>query len=382
MTHLQVVERKDSAGTIIAFSARRTPSGKFTFWRLLSQVPMNVVFVNDPSSGWYLDGVPEHPSPDALSAALLDACRGLGDGLPVFTMGSSMGAYAALFYGARVRADRIIAFAPEVCLGLPYGRSVASVKNCRAGDGDIGGLAFKNPARALILSGDNDVVDYYSSCAFRRANPALDVRLLRNAGHNIPHFLSERLDLADFVVRYLTTDDHRLFDESAFSRETDFEAARAVQAFFVACHQKRPAPADLSHVARLAERNPDWGLIRYLEGLRLELQGKEAQARAHYRAAVAAMPNFWRAGAKYAASLIRAGEYAEAEAQLRAHYAKRPSNAALAFALSKLHEKQNCVALAIDALERLDRRELDAAHRVALKERFAKLRAKLDAKFA
>src|SRR5687767_8535393 len=99
MDSIQRISKDGARDVIVAFSARDTERGRFTFWSVLKGVHANVVFVNDYSNGWYLQGTPEFGSHDEFVQALRDRIAAMtGAGGRLFTLGSSMGAYAALRY--------------------------------------------------------------------------------------------------------------------------------------------------------------------------------------------------------------------------------------------------------------------------------------------
>jgi hypothetical protein len=83
----------------------------FEFRRILKDVPVNKIFVRDIAQGWYQHAI------QGRSVQTQELFQGpnltrSADGQRVF-IGSSMGGFAALMFGALLGADRVIAFAPQ-----------------------------------------------------------------------------------------------------------------------------------------------------------------------------------------------------------------------------------------------------------------------------
>ncbi|HHQ4088202.1 TPA: hypothetical protein ACSPZB_004799, partial [Citrobacter freundii] len=66
----------------------------------------------------------DYPSEDKLIKFLEECKRKYIKGGKLWILGTSMGAYAALKYGAELKADRIVAFNPENTLGMTFSKSI------------------------------------------------------------------------------------------------------------------------------------------------------------------------------------------------------------------------------------------------------------------
>lgn len=102
------------AGTMVAFSSLGTGAGivPAEFRAALMKSPAEAYFVKDFSRLWYQRGLHPHASTRQEATALLagilkDAPR------PWLFVGASAGAFAALWFGASLGADRIAAFSPQ-----------------------------------------------------------------------------------------------------------------------------------------------------------------------------------------------------------------------------------------------------------------------------
>jgi hypothetical protein len=83
---------------------------------------INKILVRDSGNAWYhrrIAGLGEHP--DETAAALRDMVRRIAPSR-IITIGQSMGAYAAIMFGALLEAHQVIAFGPLSFLDLEQAR--------------------------------------------------------------------------------------------------------------------------------------------------------------------------------------------------------------------------------------------------------------------
>jgi len=193
---------RDSSALLVIFSATGRHDGTFDFDTIVFDRAMSILRVNDPVNGWYQHGVP------GLGHSIDETCDLIGeiaDDLGVDTiccMGSSMGAYAALLYGARLNA-RILAFVPDTRLQVPWSysrkmmpeRAVPVVR-------DLIQTLTRMQGVAQIVVGELDAMDLWH-VARLPALPHVYLASLPGVGHGIPRVLKENghLDkvLADFL---------------------------------------------------------------------------------------------------------------------------------------------------------------------------------------
>lgn len=118
------VSRKEGAvNTLFAFSHVGYPEGKFALSGELADIDANVVFVNTTDNSWYQSGAgTEIPTINQLRDVLLQIKTELPS-QKTYTVGMSMGGYAAVLFGGLLYADAVLAFTPEINIGLNHGRS-------------------------------------------------------------------------------------------------------------------------------------------------------------------------------------------------------------------------------------------------------------------
>lgn len=86
---------------------------RFEFCRILEGVPAKTMYIRDVSQSWYHGHLPGvGVGVEALREAIAGVREDAGS-KRVVCVGNSMGGYAALLLGSLVRADRVVAFAPQ-----------------------------------------------------------------------------------------------------------------------------------------------------------------------------------------------------------------------------------------------------------------------------
>lgn len=111
-----------SETTVVAFSGigilgPQPVPPVFEFQSILVEFPVTKIFVRDLKQAWYLGGVAQ------LGSSLSESVERLGEILAeiapkkLVMIGNSSGAYAALVFGAMLRADVVYAFSPRTFFG-------------------------------------------------------------------------------------------------------------------------------------------------------------------------------------------------------------------------------------------------------------------------
>lgn len=115
--------RSGSPKLVILFAAINMKENQFNFWQLGREIDENIVFVNDTSNQWYLNGIP------SLGRSLDETMLRLREWITylnieeVYCIGTSMGGHAAIHYGIELNAN-ILSFPAEIILREPHSRSI------------------------------------------------------------------------------------------------------------------------------------------------------------------------------------------------------------------------------------------------------------------
>lgn len=113
------IEEPGAEAMVVLFAGFRGGFGRlpeFEFRKTVSGVRAHKLFFRDPSTFWYLRGVPGVGSSANDVAAHVRACRERWGAKRVVTVGNSSGGYAAILFGLLAGADEVHAFAPKTRL--------------------------------------------------------------------------------------------------------------------------------------------------------------------------------------------------------------------------------------------------------------------------
>jgi hypothetical protein len=109
----------DATTLLIAFAGigPRDRPPTFSFLNAVADLHASKVFVRDPHRAWYHRGVPGLGESIDEVAAALKRIAGASGARRVVTLGTSVGAYAAVLFGRLIDADLVLAFAPPTVIG-------------------------------------------------------------------------------------------------------------------------------------------------------------------------------------------------------------------------------------------------------------------------
>ncbi|MGR3467045.1 MAG: tetratricopeptide repeat protein [Shimia sp.] len=240
--------REGARALVIVFGAKDLASEAFNFHQTARALEAHVLFVNNGANHWYQDGVPGLGEGAAATTQMMRAwatALGVAD---VVTLGTSMGAYGAIQYGAALGA-RILAFSTDVTLCAPGSQSSEHYTGSGAPScGDLRGPLREHRPQLTLYVGERDVGDLASAAAIAEALPSARIVSVLGAGHILPSFLTRRALLSPIMQAVLEDREppqldcagiawtrgayiNHLVDASFALRAQDFEAAaRAAEA--------------------------------------------------------------------------------------------------------------------------------------------------------
>lgn len=179
---IQTVDR-NAPLTVVAFSGIAPQNHVYEWMTALSDLPVNVIGVQDPHETWWGDCM------DEALAALRDA---LGSKRWV-ALGASAGGYGAVLFGTTLCADRIVTFVPQTARGATK-RALGDARwasyCARTQPGDLADWG----AGVEVHIGD-DPLDVMHAERLRGA------RIMRHPaiGHDLPHVLKRERRLAPIL---------------------------------------------------------------------------------------------------------------------------------------------------------------------------------------
>jgi len=108
----------DSKTMLLTFGGMRSTAGiaSFEFVALTRAFGVKRMFVRDPRQSWYHRGMPQHGTTLESVGEVLRELLQEHDVERLVTVGNSSGGYAALVFGALLRADVALAFSPQTTL--------------------------------------------------------------------------------------------------------------------------------------------------------------------------------------------------------------------------------------------------------------------------
>jgi|GEM_PF-5897700 len=142
---------------LVVFAAANARS--FTFYNTTRGLPCDVLYVRDPrKNAWYQDGFVATPGIEGATAFLQDLAAPYAR---VVVSGASMGGYAAILFGSRIGATRILALGPQTQLNHSYSRSPRRDVALRVPDLSAE-IAASPPGQIHMMVGVLDAVDYFN----------------------------------------------------------------------------------------------------------------------------------------------------------------------------------------------------------------------------
>ena len=110
---LEVKEGSEVAFVVFGGIAEGIGVPPFEFRRMMAEIPVSTLYVRDVSQAWYHLGIDDGDrSLEGAAEHIAKVLSGIGARRTVF-IGNSMGGFAAILLGQKLKADRIIAFAPQ-----------------------------------------------------------------------------------------------------------------------------------------------------------------------------------------------------------------------------------------------------------------------------
>jgi Flp pilus assembly protein TadD/dienelactone hydrolase len=203
------VDREYGSDTVlIIFSHIGYPAGKFAMSNALANISATKIFINCRDSAWYQQGIEGVSSSiDETVVVLTELLEKIAPAR-VFTTGMSMGGYAALLFGLKLKCDAVLAFTAEVAVGAEHLRSFTLNKR-KVYDykyRSLANLVWQNSSTKIFgIYGAYDLVDL---ALLSTIAPAIEKRELFtlhlvSGGHQVTH----RLDIPSIVGK--------LFEEGA-----------------------------------------------------------------------------------------------------------------------------------------------------------------------
>lgn len=188
----------------VFFGARDLVPGRFNFPQTGRNLAAHRLFLNNGTNDWYQHGIPGFGADFAACCARLrDWQMALGAG-ELCLIGTSMGGFGALRYGAALGA-RVLAFSSDSAIGVPGSQSAAHYLGSRpAPCPDLRPAVMAAPATAdlTLIVGERDAADLVAAHQLKGTG-RVRVLTVVGADHYVPPFLSRRGLLEPLLRRFV-----------------------------------------------------------------------------------------------------------------------------------------------------------------------------------
>ncbi len=253
---LQRADTTEPVPLLICFSS--VAATTFTFYRLTQDMPCDRLYIRDPRlKAWYQHGVvsPEGHLDDLL--ALIASVR--RENQPVYCLGSSMGGYAAIYFGLKLKVSRVFALIPQITLWRRLPRSPECAAHLVVPTLEKM-LAESYDTEVNIAFGENDMVDLYQMSLLPRHHPRLVCRSFEGEGHPLAASLNKNSLLKSLLhdllsnrpLHFAGRKSRLLEDLPAYQIDT---AHRVILLYY-----RRQYAEALAVMRECLEIHPDWAL--------------------------------------------------------------------------------------------------------------------------
>lgn len=322
------LEQIDSDVLAIVFSHLNEPVGRFSLYGSIREAQVSKLFVNSGANAWYRDGVPGLGGDIEQTALGLQQVIDRVKPRELVCVGVSMGAYAAILFGARLRATRVLALSAKTLLPVP-GALSARLMHGRAVSGYEDLLPFIEHAegrtRFHLLAGEADVVDLQA--IHRVAHlPGVHVGTVPDGAHEAARALDDAKAFRPLLKAYLERGDIPADCPAGFALTRDRAAIPSlfIGHLHVEAGRFEAAEQPLRHCL---EQAPDMHVGHWLLGRVLNQRRAYAEAEDHLRRAAAAAPNLPEYRYQLGLALAGMERWAEAEAEYRLAASRDSKNA-------------------------------------------------------
>lgn len=183
----------------------------FEFFRTLTSLGTDVLFIRDPKQGWYQRSIPGLGNrASEIAENIMALTRTLFPNKKIVTVVNSMGGYAALMFGCLCGFEKVLAFCPQTFISpelrskhgdLRWQDQVSSIENQEIGDVKQLLDHSESLETHIYVSKDHplDLLHAERLTGVKNVN----VHLIDNCGHNVAQYLRDGGQLNKIIARLL-----------------------------------------------------------------------------------------------------------------------------------------------------------------------------------
>lgn len=247
---------------VVFFGAKDLPEGTFNFFQQGRELKAHRFFFNNGENHWYQYGIPGLAESSVGFIDLLERWRDALQASRIYMVGTSMGGYAAIRYGAALGAD-ILAFSTDVVLNGPQSQSAAHFTGRKpATCSDLRPLVQEAAPNLTLIVGERDLPDLRAAQDLMQVARVKAVSMV-GGGHIMPTFLSRQARLGPMLRDFIEGKSVKVREGTGRALLTE----GYVEQGFAALLEAR-------------KKKPDWAAVETLtrSALRIYPNGEAAQA--------------------------------------------------------------------------------------------------------
>ncbi|QHT48034.1 tetratricopeptide repeat protein [Bacillus sp. SB49] len=304
-TYYKFVPHEGAKTLALIFSSVGMQPGKFVFYKQTIDLPVHKLYLNDKNT-WYQDGI------EGLGVTVEETVQEINElkkrlgADNIITIGSSMGAYAAIMYGALLNC-KVLSFGARVVLGTRGSQSFRLAKSgYQFKYKSIVPLVEKSECSILSYQGETDYNDLLAVQQLSHL-PNVQCISMKGIAHKTPLYLSKKYGfkriLSDFIDG---TPFVEMPEKSTMSNGVRDKVLAALDLIEV----KNFVDAK-ELVSRAADLEPDNDIVHHVLGITLYHLKEHKEAYIHQKRATELSPHNEKAHHHLGICLRAIGRYKE-----------------------------------------------------------------------
>jgi tetratricopeptide (TPR) repeat protein len=196
----------------VIFSTVGVKPGYFTFYKTMESIPVHKIYLTDPNSEWFQSGIPGLGATISETIESIKKVKEYLGATEVYTIGSSMGGYGSILYGALMDCTAL-AFGARVELGIKGSQSYTLAnRGFNFKYKDLRPLVADSRCHVTIYQGEADVNDLLAA---NQLYPYKNVECvtIKGVAHATPVFLNNKYGIKEVISRFVEGNPILEFDE-------------------------------------------------------------------------------------------------------------------------------------------------------------------------
>ncbi len=202
----------ENSELVVVFGARGSKPNYYSFYKTLSTLGKNVLYLNDSRSGWFTNPLDWLDSKSVWAGIkefyrILNNIIDENDFKSVVFLGLSMGAYGAFLFRSRYALSKHINFkmlliSLEYKLGSNFSQSRQNIEdiNFLSGADDLLDLGLKSDMNSSLYYGELDLYDSLSALKLYEKGLVTNLHSFSGANHFLVEYVHSNFKIKDFFT--------------------------------------------------------------------------------------------------------------------------------------------------------------------------------------